>query len=160
MQITDKLAVSIHYTLTNDAGEQLDSSRGEEPMVYLHGYGQIISGLENALTGKFAGDKFTVTVDPSEAYGERREDMLQVVSMSMFKDLEGEVKVGMQFHADASHGVSVVTVSKVDGDEVTIDGNHPLAGEALTFDVEVMDIRPATEDELTHKHIHGEGCNH
>lgn len=108
MQITDKLAVSIHYTLTNGAGEQLDSSRGEEPMVYLHGYSQIISGLENALTGKFAGDNFTVTVDPADAYGERREDMLQVVSMSMFKDLESEVKVGMQFHADASHGVSVV----------------------------------------------------
>ena len=162
MQITDKLAVSIHYTLTNGAGEQLDSSRGEEPMVYLHGFGQIIPGLENALTGKVVGDKFNVIIAPADAYGERRDDMLQVVPLSMFNDMEveGKVEVGMQFHADASHGISVVTVSKVDGDEVTIDGNHPLAGEALTFDVEVMDIRPATEDELTHKHIHGEGCNH
>ena len=162
MQITDKLAVSIHYTLTNGAGEQLDSSRGEEPMVYLHGFGQIIPGLENALTGKVVGDKFNVIIAPVDAYGERRDDMLQVVPLSMFNDMEveGKVEVGMQFHADASHGVSVVTVSKIDGDEVTIDGNHPLAGEALTFDVEVMDIRPATEDELTHKHIHGEGCNH
>ncbi|MCK5189367.1 MAG: peptidylprolyl isomerase [Methylococcales bacterium] len=162
MQITDKLAVSIHYTLTNGAGEQLDSSRGEEPMVYLHGFGQIIPGLENALTGKVVGDKFNVIIAPADAYGERRDDMLQVVPLSMFNDMEveGKVEVGMQFHADASHGVSVVTVSKIDGDEVTIDGNHPLAGEALTFDVEVMDIRPATEDELTHKHIHGEGCNH
>ena len=162
MQITDKLAVSIPYTLTNGAGEQLDSSRGEEPMVYLHGFGQIIPGLENALTGKVVGDKFNVIIAPADAYGERRDDMLQVVPLSMFNDMEveGKVEVGMQFHADASHGVSVVTVSKVDGDEVTIDGNHPLAGESLTFDVEVMDIRPATEDELTHKHIHGEGCNH
>jgi FKBP-type peptidyl-prolyl cis-trans isomerase SlyD len=159
MQITDKLAVSIHYILTNAAGEQLDSSRDEEPMVYLHGFGQIIPGLENALAGKVVGDKFVVTVPPADAYGERREDMLQVVPMTMFDDV-GKVEEGMQFHADASQGVSVVTVAKVDGDDVTIDGNHPLAGEELTFDVEVMDIRPATEDELEHKHIHGEGCNH
>ena len=160
MQITDKLAVSIHYTLTNSAGEKLDSSRGEEPMVYLHGFQQIISGLENALTGKLVSDKFTVTVDPVDAYGERRDDMVQVVPMSMFEGLDGKVEVGSQFHADASHGVSVVTVIKIEGDQVTIDGNHALAGETLTFDVEVMDIRPATEDELNHKHIHGEGCNH
>lgn len=159
MQITDKLAVSIHYILTNGAGEQLDNSRGEKPMVYLHGFGQIIPGLENALSGKIVGDKFVVTVPPAEAYGERRDDMLQVVPMTMFEGV-GKVEAGMQFHADASQGVNVVTVTKVDGDDVTIDGNHPLAGEALTFDVEVMDIRPATEDELSHKHIHGEGCNH
>lgn len=159
MQITDKLAISIHYILTNAVGEQLDSSRDEDPMVYLHGFGQIVPGLENALTGKVVGDKFNVTVASADAYGDRREDMLQVVSKSMFKDM-GEVEVGMQFHADASQGVSVVTVSKVEGDDVTIDGNHPLAGKDLTFDVEVMDIRPATEDELKHKHIHGEGCNH
>lgn len=159
MQITDKLAVSIHYILTNGAGEQLDSSRGEEPMVYLHGFGQIIPGLENALTGKQVNDKFTVTIDPSDAYGERSDDMTQVVPIDMFADA-GKVEVGMQFHADATNGVSVVTVTKVENDEVTIDGNHPLAGETLTFDVEVMDIRPATEDELSHQHIHSEGCNH
>lgn len=159
MQITEKMAVSIHYTLTNDAGEQLDNSRGEEPMVYLHGFGQIISGLEDSLLGKSVGDKFNVTIEPANAYGERSEDMLQVVPMKMFEGMD-KVEKGMQFHADASQGVNVVTVTKVDGDEVTIDGNHPLAGQALTFDVEVMDIRPATEDELSHKHIHGEGCNH
>ncbi len=159
MQITDKLAVSIHYILTDSTGKQLDSSRDEDPMVYLHGSGQIISGLENALLGKKAGDKFKTTIAPADAYGERKEDMLQVVPMTMFEGMD-KVEEGMQFHADASQGVNVVTVTKVDGDEVTIDGNHPLAGEALTFDVEVMDIRPATEDELNHKHIHGEGCNH
>ncbi len=159
MQITDKLAVSIHYILTNGAGEELDNSRNEEPMVYLHGAGQIIPGLENALLGKKVTDKFKVTIAPEDAYGERSDDMLQVVPMDMFADA-GKVEVGMQFHADASNGVSVVTVTKVENDEVTIDGNHPLAGETLTFDVEVMDIRPATEDELSSQHIHGEGCNH
>lgn len=159
MQITDKLAVSIHYILTNGAGEELDNSRKEQPMVYLHGSGQIIPGLENALAGKKVSDRFKVTIDPADAYGEKSDDMLQVVPMDMFADA-GKVEVGMQFHADASQGVSVVTVTKVENDEVTIDGNHPLAGETLTFDVEVVDIRPATEDELSHQHIHGEGCNH
>ncbi|MEO1880784.1 MAG: peptidylprolyl isomerase [Methylococcales bacterium] len=159
MKISDKMAVSIHYTLTNSAGEKLDSSRGEEPMVYLQGYGQIITGLENALKGKGIGDKFNTTIAPADAYGELREDMLKVVSMSMFEGMD-KVEVGMQFHADANQGVDVVTVTKIDGDQVTIDGNHPMAGEALTFDVEVMDIRPATADELSHQHIHGEGCNH
>jgi FKBP-type peptidyl-prolyl cis-trans isomerase SlyD len=159
MQITDKTAVSIHYILTNSANEQLDSSRGDEPMEYLHGSGQIISGLENALKGKVAGDKFKVTVAPDDAYGERKQDMLQVVPMSMFEGME-KVEVGMQFHADASQGVNVVTVSKIEGDQVTIDGNHPLSGESLTFDVEVINVRPATADELSHKHIHGAGCNH
>lgn len=159
MKISDKMAVSIHYTLTNSAGEKLDSSRGEEPMVYLQGYGQIITGLENALKGKGIGDKFNTTIAPADAYGELREDMLKVVPMSMFEGMD-KVEVGMQFHADANQGVDVVTVTKIDGDQVTIDGNHPMAGEALTFDVEVMDIRPATADELSHQHIHGEGCNH
>ena len=159
MQVADKLAVSIHYTLTNTAGEQLDSSRKDEPMVYLHGSGQIISGLEEALTDKKVGDKFNITIEPANAYGERNDTMLQEVSMSMFEGVD-KVEEGMQFHADASNGVNVVTVTKIDGDKVTIDGNHPLAGEALTFDVDVVDIREATEDELKSQHIHGAGCNH
>ena len=159
MQITDKMAVSIHYTLTNTAGETIDSSRDDEPMIYLHGSGQIISGLESALTGKSIEDKFTVTIEPADAYGDKKDERCQIVPMTMFKDMD-KVEVGMQFHADASHGVNVVTVTKIEGDDVTIDGNHPLAGETLTFDVEVIDARPATEDELNNKHIHGEGCNH
>ena len=159
MQISDKKAVTIHYTLTNSSGEQLDSSRGEEPMVYLHGHGQIIPGLESALEGKTADDKFTVTIPAADAYGERSEDMLQTVPLSMFEGID-KVEEGMQFHADASGGVNVVTVTKVDGDDVTIDGNHPLAGEELMFDVEVVEVRDATEDELSHQHVHGEGCNH
>ena len=159
MQISDKKAVTIHYTLTNSAGEQLDSSRDEEPMLYLQGQGQIIAGLEEALDGKKADDKFTVTIPADKAYGERNDGMTQTVSMSMFEGVE-KVEEGMQFHADASGGTGVVTVTKIEGDDVTIDGNHPLAGEALTFDVEVIAVRDATDDELNHGHVHGENCNH
>ncbi|WP_031435519.1 FKBP-type peptidyl-prolyl cis-trans isomerase [Methylomarinum vadi] len=158
MQITDNTAVSIHYTLTNSVGETLDSSVGSEPLVYLHGAGNIISGLEDALTGKTPGDKFNVTVEPEDAYGEKRAEMIQVVPKSMFGDMP--VEEGMQFQAEVSHGPGIITVIHIDGEEVTIDGNHPLAGEALTFDVEVMDVREASEDEIAHGHIHGEGGHH
>ncbi|MCQ8105572.1 peptidylprolyl isomerase [Methylomonas sp. SURF-2] len=158
MQITDKTAVSFHYTLTNPSGEQLDSSRGEEPLLYLHGAGNIISGLEAALAGKSAGDTFSVTIPPAEGYGELAPEMVQVVSKKMFEGMD--VEVGMQFHADVSHGSGIITVTEIDGDDVTIDGNHPLAGETLVFDVEVVDVRAATDDELAHGHIHGAGCHH
>lgn len=158
MQVTDNTAVSIHYTLTNRDGEQLDSSIGDEPLVYLHGSGNIIPGLESALTGKRIGDKFEVTVAPEQAYGEIDENMMQVVSKKMFEGMD--VEVGMQFHADVSYGSGIITVTEINGDDVTIDGNHPLAGEALTFNVEVVDVRPATADELAHGHIHGAGCHH
>ncbi|OAI10074.1 peptidylprolyl isomerase [Methylomonas lenta] len=158
MQITDKTAVSFHYTLTNDSGEQLDSSRGEEPLLYLHGAGNIISGLEAALAGKSVGDSFKVTIPPVDAYGELAPDMVQVVSKKMFDGMD--LEIGMQFHADVSHGSGVITITEINGDDVTVDGNHPLAGETLTFDVEVVDVRPATDDEMAHGHIHGTGCDH
>ena len=159
MQIADKTAVTIHYTLSNTAGEQLDSTIGKDPLVYLHGHGNIIPGLESELTGKVVSDKFSITIAPVDAYGERKDEMVQVVSQSMF-DGVGKIDVGMQFKADTNKGINVVTVSKIEGDQITIDGNHPLSGETLTFDVEVLDIRLATEDELIHKHIHSPGCNH
>ncbi|MDD2739502.1 MAG: peptidylprolyl isomerase [Methylomonas lenta] len=158
MQITDKTAVSFHYTLTNDSGEQLDSSRGEEPLLYLHGAGNIISGLEAALAGKSVGDSFKVTIPPVDAYGELAPDMVQVVSKKMFDGMD--LEIGMQFHADVSHGSGVITITEINGDDVTVDGNHPLAGETLIFDVEVVDVRPATDDEMAHGHIHGSGCDH
>lgn len=158
MQITDKTAVSFHYTLTNDSGEQLDSSRGEEPLLYLHGAGNIISGLEAALAGKSVGDSFKVTIPPADAYGELAPDMVQVVSKKMFDGMD--LEIGMQFHADVSHGSGVITITEINGDDVTVDGNHPLAGETLIFDVEVVDVRPATDDEMAHGHIHGAGCDH
>ncbi|MGZ8947113.1 MAG: FKBP-type peptidyl-prolyl cis-trans isomerase, partial [Methylococcaceae bacterium] len=152
-------AVSIHYTLTNDEGEVIDSSIGGDALVYLHGSGNIISGLEKALYGKAVGDKFNVRIDAEDAYGDFMEDRIQVIPKTMFEGID-EIEVGMQFHADVSSGPGVVTVIDIDGDHVTIDGNHPLAGVALTFDVEITDIRAATEEELSHGHIHGEGCNH
>ncbi len=158
MQITDKSAVSIHYTLTNPGGEELDSSRGDEPLAYLHGQGNIIPGLESALTGKSVGDIFNVTIAPADAYGEIDPNMVQVVSRRMFEDMP--IEIGMQFHADVSHGSGIITITEINGDDVTVDGNHPLAGETLIFDVEVMSVRPATADELAHGHIHGQGCNH
>jgi FKBP-type peptidyl-prolyl cis-trans isomerase SlyD len=130
MQISNNTAVSIHYTLTNEAGEIIDSSvESGEPLVYLHGQGNIISGLEHSLHGRQVGDKFNI-------------------------------EVGMQFHADVSEGPGIVTVVAVDGDNVTIDGNHPLAGMPLTFEIEVIDIRAASEEEIEHGHIHGAGGHH
>ena len=159
MQVADNMAVSIHYTLTNDAGEQLDSSIGGDALVYLHGKGNIIPGLEKALLGKSLGDKLSVSITPEDAYGEYIEEMVQVIPRKMFAGID-TVEVGMQFHADVSSGPGVVTVIKVEGDDVTIDGNHPLAGEALNFDVEITDVRAATEEELAHGHVHGPNCHH
>jgi len=159
MQVADNMAVSIHYTLTNDDGEVLDTSIGDEPLVYLHGVGNIIPGLENALHGKVAGDKFNVHIAPEDAYGELMEEMIQVISRDMFEGIDN-IEVGMQFNADVSSGSGVVTVVNIEDDDITIDGNHPLAGLALTFDVEVIDVRAATEEEAKHGHIHGAGCHH
>ncbi|MEI6334472.1 MAG: peptidylprolyl isomerase [Methylococcaceae bacterium] len=159
MQVADNTAVSIHYTLTNDEGEVLDSSIGDDALVFLQGSGNIISGLEKAMVGKVAGDKFNVRIAAEEAYGELMEDMIQVISRDMFEGVD-DIEVGMQFHADVSFGTGVVTVVSIDEENVTIDGNHPLAGVALTFDVEVIDVRAATEEEATHGHIHGAGCHH
>lgn len=159
MKNTENPVVSIHYTLTNKAGEKLDSSVGSEPLSYLHGAGNIIPGLENALSNSSVGDKLTITIEPTDAYGERNEQQIQTVSKDMFQGID-KVEVGMQFQADSNNGPAIVTITKIDGDNITIDGNHPLAGEQLTFDVEVMDIRPATETEIEHGHIHGAGYNH
>jgi FKBP-type peptidyl-prolyl cis-trans isomerase SlyD len=159
MQVADNMAVSIHYTLTNDDGEVLDSSIGDEALVYLHGGGNIISGLEKALHGKVAGDKFNVRIPAEDAYGELMEEMVQVISRDMFEGIDN-IEVGMQFHADVSSGSGIVTVVNIEDDDITIDGNHPLAGLALTFDVEIVDVRAATEEEAAHGHIHGAGCHH
>lgn len=158
MQITDNTAVQFHYTLTNSSGEQLDSSHGEEPLSYLHGAGNIIPGLEAALAGKTAGESFSVTIPPADAYGEIDDSMVQIVSKKMFDGMD--IEIGMQFHADVSHGAGVITVTEIQGDDVTVDGNHPLAGETLIFDVNVVDVRQATADEMAHGHIHGAGCHH
>ena len=159
MQITTHKVVTLHYTLTNDDGEVLDSSEGQEPLAYVHGLGNIIAGLENALTGRSVGDKFTVAVAPADGYGERDNDMVQSVPKDAFQGVD-EILPGMQFQAQSPEGVHLVTVLAVDGDEVILDGNHPMAGINLNFAVEVTSIRDATPEELDHGHVHGPGGHH
>lgn len=159
MQIASRKVVTIDYTLTNDEGEVLDTSKGAEPLVFLHGSGNIIPGLETALEGKQEGDSLKVTVEPEHGYGERDEELVQSLPRDRFP-AEEQIEVGMQFKAQSDQGPVVVTVVDVDDQSVTIDGNHPLAGMKLTFDVTVVDVRDATLEELTHGHVHGKGGHH
>ena len=159
MQIENKKVATFHYTLKNDAGTVLDSSEGSEPLAYLHGAENIIPGLEQALEGKQAGDELQVTVEAADAYGEYNAELTQVVPSNMFEGVE-QIEVGMQFQAQTEAGVQVIRVAAVEGDQVTIDANHPLAGERLHFDVNVESVREASDDELEHGHVHTEGCSH
>jgi FKBP-type peptidyl-prolyl cis-trans isomerase SlyD len=147
--------ISFHYTLTDPDGKQLDSSQGREPMSFLEGVGQIIPGLESALGKMSPGDKQQVKVAAKDAYGERNED--HVFKVPIDKMPTREVKVGERFRAGDEERTAVVTVTAVEEDAVTLNGNHPLAGVDLTFDVEVTEIRDATEVELSHGHVHGPG---
>ncbi len=156
MQIGAEKVVSIHYVLTNEAGEQLDASQPDQPLDYLHGAGNIIPGLEQALEGKIAGDKLEVSIPPESAYGVRNDELVQIVPLEAFQEA-GEVQVGSRFHASGPNGTVLVTVTQVTGEEVTVDGNHPLAGETLNFAVEVASVRDASTEELAHGHVHGEG---
>ena len=160
MLIAANKAVSIDYTLTNVAGEVIDSSAGGAPMVYLHGAGNIIVGLEKALEGKRAGDELSVAVEPQDAYGEYSAELVAVLGREMFEGVD-ELEVGMQFHASGPDGsMQIVTIRDLDGDEVTVDGNHPLAGQRLNFQVKVVDVRDAHAEEIAHGHVHGEGGHH
>ena len=160
MQISQDKVVLIHYTLTNDGGKVLDSSSGGDPLAYLHGQGNIIPGLEKALEGKQAGDKLNVRVEPTEGYGVRDDSLVQQVPRRAFGGVS-KIEPGMQFHAQSAQGqMRVVTVTHVKGDMVTVDANHPLAGEVLVFDVEVAEVRDATGEELEHGHVHGPGGHH
>ena len=157
MTIQQNSVVSFHYTLTDDQGNTLDSSAGKEPLAYLHGAGNIIPGLEKELEGKVAGDKLQVNVAAAEGYGEVRAEMIQEVPRSAFQGVD-EIQVGMQFEAQTEQGGAVpVTVTAVTDDTVTVDGNHPLAGKALNFDVEITEVRDASAEELDHGHVHGPG---
>lgn len=157
MLIANQHVVAIDYTLSNDAGEVIDSSAGAEPLVYLHGAGNIIAGLEKALLGKAVGDELDVSIEPEEAYGEYSAELITNLGREMFEGVD-ELEVGMQFHASAPDGgMQIVTIRDIDGDQVTIDGNHPLAGQQLNFKVKVVSVRAASEEELAHGHVHGEG---
>lgn len=159
MLIAQDKVVLIHYTLKNDAGELIDSSSDGQPLAYLHGQGNIIPGLEKALEGRQAGDKLNVKVEPAEGYGDRDDRLVQRVPRRQFGG--ADVKPGMQFHAQTQQGhTRIVTVTGIAGDMVMVDGNHPLAGENLHFDVEVTEVREASREELEHGHVHGPGGHH
>ncbi|MBE0494629.1 MAG: peptidylprolyl isomerase [Thiomicrospira sp.] len=153
----DKIA-QIEYTLTNSAGDVMDKSNGQ-PLAYLHGHHNLIPGLEAELLGKAVGDKFTATIAAVDAYGEKYEDMIQQVPSNLFQGVE-KIEVGMRFEAQSDQGMQSVEIVAIDGDQVTVDANHPLAGQDLTFEVEVVGIRDASAEELEHGHAHGAGGHH
>jgi FKBP-type peptidyl-prolyl cis-trans isomerase SlyD len=157
MLISKNKVVTIDYTLTNPEGQVLDSSKGTQPLSYLHGVGGIIPGLENALEGKSAGEQITVTIPPEQAYGARNDQLVQSVPKKSFQGI-ATITPGMQFRAQGPDGqMQIVTVVAVDGDNVKVDANHPLAGVTLKFDVNVVSVREATQEELSHGHVHGPG---
>jgi len=161
MTIENQKVVSIDYTLTNDAGDVIDKSE-QGQFSYLHGSGNIIPGLEAALNEKSIGHTINITIPAAEGYGVKDDSLIQAVTRDMFGEVEN-IEVGMQFHAEDPSGDNlVITVTEVDGDNVTIDGNHPLAGVNLTFDVSVVAIREASKEEIEHGHPHEEGgqCGH
>lgn len=159
MQIASNAAVAFHYTLTDDAGQVIDSSAGREPLSYLHGQGQIVPGLEKQMEGRVAGDKFNADVAAAEGYGEFQQELVQAVPREAFQGV-ADIQPGMQFQGHGPQGVFNVTVTKVEDGTVHIDGNHPLAGKTLHFAIEVTDVRAASEEELAHGHVHGAGGHH
>lgn len=158
MQIADDMAVLIHYKVANNTGEVLDSSEGDEPLAYIHGSGDIVPGLERALLGKSAGDRVQVTVSPADGYGEHESAKIQTVPRDAFE--EKDLQPGMRFQAESEEGDVLVTITQVGPDEVTIDANHPLAGQTLHFDVQVVAVRQCTDEELAHGHLHGPDGHH
>jgi FKBP-type peptidyl-prolyl cis-trans isomerase SlyD len=156
MEIADNKVVQMHYKLTDDKNTVLDSSEGREPLSYIHGVGNIIIGLEKQLNGKVVGDKVNAVVAPAEGYGERNDELQQIVPKSGFQGDE-EMQVGMQVQVGTEQGNTVASVTKIEGEDVTLDMNHPLAGVTLHFDVDVVDVRDATKEELEHGHVHGPG---
>lgn len=156
MVISDNKVVSIEYTLKDKNGEILDSSDGEA-LAFIQGSGQIIPGLETALNGKKAGDKFSVTIEAKDAYGEYDETKKRDVPMAQLTEIEN-IQVGMQLEGEDEEGEGlIVTIVELNEETATLDANHPLAGSSLHFDINITDVREATAEELSHGHVHGPG---
>ncbi len=154
MEVSKNRVVTIDYTVTNSHGAVVDSSQERSPLAYVHGAGKVIPGLEAALEGHRDGETVHATVPPEQAYGRRDERLRQPVPRERFETQGRDIEVGMQFRTAGSEGAQVVTVVAVDEDEVTIDANHPLAGETLRFDVMIVDVRDATAQELDEGAVH------
>jgi len=160
MKVGKDKVVLMHYTLKNDAGEVIDSSDGADPLPLLQGHGNIIPGLESALEGSKVGDKLDVSIKPEEGYGERMKDAIQEIPSSALKGVD-EVKVGMQLQSQDQDGNAfLVNVTKIEDDKITVDANHPLAGQTLHFSVSIESIRKAEDEELSHGHVHADGQHH
>lgn len=159
MLISKDKVVKMHYSVMDKEENLIDSSHDNEPLAFIQGQRFLIPGLENELEGHKVGDTFSVTVPAKDGYGERHDGFVQTVDKSMFGD--NPMDVGMQFRATTDDGEQTVIVVEVTEDTVTVDGNHPLAGMDLVFDVEILEVRDATEEELAHGHVHNEGgCGH
>jgi FKBP-type peptidyl-prolyl cis-trans isomerase SlyD len=156
MKIEKDVVVSLAYEVKTEDGVVMDSATLEAPLDYLQGHDNLIPGLEKAMVGHVVGDKFTITVSPEDAYGEHMDDLVQRVPADVFQGVD-EITVGMRFLADTDQGQIPVEITAVDGDHVVVDGNHMLAGQTLTFDVEVVAVREATDTEKEHGHLHEEG---
>ncbi|MDU0113372.1 peptidylprolyl isomerase [Psychrosphaera aquimarina] len=159
MKIADKTVVKMHYSVLDGEGNLIDSSYEGEPLEFLHGTKYLLEDLENALNDKAAGDTFEVSIPADNAYGQRIDGLVQKIESKMFTEFD--VEVGMQLRAGTDNGEQTVIVIDKTDDYVTVDGNHPLAGIDLKFDVEILDVRAATEEELSHGHVHSAGgCGH
>lgn len=159
MTVDKHKVVTLEYTLKNNEGEVLDTSMGRAPLVYLHGVGTLIPGLENELHGKSAGEKLNITIQPEDAYGRRNDNLIRVVEKSGFQGDE-EMMVGMQVQLETDQGPAIATISDIDGEKVTLDMNHPLADMILNFDIELVEVRDANAEEIAHGHVHGPGGHH
>jgi len=153
MEISNDTVVAIDYQLKDDEGALIDASKTDQPLVYLHGHGNIIPGLEKALEGKATGDKLEVRISPEEGYGEHLENLQQVVPKEQFQEIEG-LKEGMMLEASTPEGPLPIRVAAIEGETVTVDANHPLAGKHLNFEVKVEAVREASEEEKEHGHVH------
>lgn len=160
MEIKDNSVVQIHYTLTNDAGTVLDSSKGKEPLSYMHGKHNLILGLEAQLLGKFSGDEFNATVETEDAYGVRNLEAIQNIPLSVLANIP-DLAVGMQLQTGTDQGPVSVSIIEINDGHAVVDGNHPLAGERLHFAINIVNVRDATESEINHGHAHaGDGHHH
>jgi FKBP-type peptidyl-prolyl cis-trans isomerase SlyD len=153
MQVEKNRVVEIDYTLRNDGGDVLDTSQGKAPLSYIQGIGALIPGVENALEGKSSGQRVEITVPPETGYGVRDDSLVLTIQRERFEGIE-DLKEGLRFHMDTQAGPTVFTVLKVEDNDVLVDGNHPLAGMTLSFDITVQSVREATPEELEHGHVH------
>lgn len=161
MSITQNKVVSMSYTLKNNEGQVLDQANEQQPFMYLHGTQSIVPALENALTGKNVGDTVQIHIPAAQGYGERHAELVQPVPRAAFAGVPAEhLVVGSHLQAQTDEGVRVVTIAAVDAQNITIDGNHPMAGVDLNFDVKVVGVRDASAEEIAHGHVHTPGMHH